>query len=185
MDCRDIKKKIPEYLSGSLSGAEKVAFEAHLNLCPSCRREAESFRELDPVIDAADLEIPFADLTADIMNAVRKEARKEAMPTGPVQDTRNSRTTGISRTRGNSRGRIISLMQDLSAAAAAAIILFWFSGTVLAGTQVPEYSRGVARVTGSVGTVVQTYIDLSASTVNRLSDSVKSIELQMKGDEEL
>lgn len=40
MDCHEIKKLIPLYLDHELSEADRQKVEAHLQICPDCRREA-------------------------------------------------------------------------------------------------------------------------------------------------
>lgn len=73
MECRDYKKRIPAYLAAVLAPEEQAELAHHLAGCPECRYETAAFRELDRLIEAADLSIPPvpADLTASILQAVK------------------------------------------------------------------------------------------------------------------
>jgi len=163
MECRDYKNKITAYLAGTLPPDETVSIENHLSHCPGCQRELASFRELDRLIDAADLSIPVVDLTKNIMREI--EAGQEVKAGG--------------------RKRMASLVQDVVAAAAAAIIIFWISGPVLAGGSVPGHtSKEVISVSTTVGGIFQSYMDFSASAMDKLSHSIKEIGPgRMKGDD--
>lgn len=158
MECCDCKSKLTAYLAGSLAPDEAASIGKHLHHCLSCRDEVLAYRELDLLIEAADLNIPPVDLTAGIMHRVKGSRRKKT----------------------------VSLIQDIVAAAAAAIIIFWAAGPVLAGAggTVPGYTKGVVNVTTSVGGVVQSYMDFSATTVDRVTHSIEQIDAgQMKGAE--
>jgi anti-sigma factor RsiW len=43
--CREVVELVTDYLEGSLQGAERERFEAHLGVCPHCSRYLEQFRE--------------------------------------------------------------------------------------------------------------------------------------------
>ena len=42
--CREVVELVTMYLDGSLAGAERERFEAHLGVCPHCTRYLEQFR---------------------------------------------------------------------------------------------------------------------------------------------
>ncbi len=153
MSCRDWKKRIPHYLAGELPGDECAAFEEHLAKCRHCRDELDSFREIDSLIDAVDIDIPEIDLTGNIMKQV-------------------SYGRGYSGNRGK---RTVAILQDLVTAAAAALILFWFSGPALSDGKFPVDTKRVIEVSDTVGGAFQSYVDFSVATTNRLSDSMKQI----------
>jgi hypothetical protein len=46
MQCEDIAPKLADYLSGTLSDAERQALESHALSCPACREELEGAREM-------------------------------------------------------------------------------------------------------------------------------------------
>ncbi len=162
MQCREWKKKIPHYLAGELPGDECAAFKNHLIACRDCREELDSFREVDFLIDAACVDVPEIDLTRRIMKQVKAE---KSCP-----ESRGKRT--------------VAVLQDLVTAAAAALILFWFSGPALSGGEFPVDADRVIKVSDTVGGAFQSYVDFSASTANKLSASMKQIgPIEMKGDE--
>ncbi|MBU7007257.1 anti-sigma factor family protein [Phosphitispora fastidiosa] len=173
MQCREWKKKIPHYLAGELSEDECAAFENHLNDCRYCREELASFREVDFLIDAACIAVPEIDLTAVIMKQVNAENHPE------------SRAKSYGKSNVKSRGkRTVAVLQDLVTAAAAALILFWFSGPALSGGEFPVDADRVIRVSDTVGGAFQSYVDFSVATTNKLSASMKQISpIEMKGDE--
>lgn len=159
MQCHDHRTKIDEYLAGFLTPEEAKVFEKHLAQCRSCRDELASFRELNRMVAEAGPGIPPVDLTKEIMARVKNSSPAKAK-------------------------RILSLLPDLTAAAAAAIIIFWFSGPVLAKSNVPDYTPGVVHVSSAVGGVFKAYVDFSSGAFNRLSNSVKQISPgHKKGDE--
>lgn len=159
-ECRELEKRIPEYLAGSLTPAETAEFAAHLAGCAVCSAQVAVFRDLDLLLSAAAPEIPPVDLTVPIMEKIRMI---------PVKgDSRRKR-------------RIFSVAQDLVAAAAVAIIMFWFSGPVLAGSALPNYAPNVLKVTGYIGGAVETYVDVSVTTMGKFSGYLNQIDQQMKG----
>ncbi|WP_418792230.1 anti-sigma factor family protein [Phosphitispora sp. TUW77] len=161
MKCREWKKKIPHYLAGEMPGDEYAAFEDHLEGCRYCQEEVDSFRVLNILIDAARLDVPEIDLTASIMSQVNLENRQS-----------------------KSCCRNVGVLKDLVTAAAAALILFWFSGPALSGGEFPVAAKRVIKVSGTVGGAFQSYVDFSVSTTNKLSASMKQIGvIELKGDE--
>jgi len=75
------------------------------------------------------------------------------------------------------RQKIASLLQDLVAAAAAAMIIFWFSGPVLTMTAVPpNYSEKVNEVSNSVGVVFEAYLNFYDRANDKFYKSVYEIE---------
>lgn len=174
MQCREWKKKIPHYLAGELPGDECAAFKNHLIACRDCREELDSFREVDFLIDAACVDVPEIDLTRRIMKQVKAE---KSCP--------ESRDKSHGKSHRKSRGkRTVAVLQDLVTAAAAALILFWFSGPALSGGEFPVDADRVIKVSDTVGGAFQSYVDFSASTANKLSASMKQIgPIEMKGDE--
>lgn len=132
------------------------------------RDEVQRYRELDRLIDAADVNIPVVDLTAGIMSRIKTGEGK----------------AGVSKFDPGRRKRVLSLIQDLVTAAAAAIIIFWVSGPVLAGGNTPSYTKEVVNVSATVGGVFQSYLDFSVSTLDSLSQSLEQIApSQRKGAE--
>lgn len=43
--CRDVVELVTNYLEGSLAGAERDRFEAHIGACPHCSRYLAQFRQ--------------------------------------------------------------------------------------------------------------------------------------------
>ena len=167
MECRDYIKRIPEYLAGALKPEDLIIITHHLDHCPSCRRQAESFRELDTLLDSVEFDIPEIDLTSDILGLVKADQANI------IQGSKRAKLK-----------RTASLIQDLVAAAAAAIIIFWFSGPAMAQQNVPSYTQEVVKVSNSVGGVFQTYLHFYDSAVQKLSNSIDDIGPgHKKGDE--
>jgi len=163
VECREYKKKMPEYLAGALDPEQHSDFEGHLSRCQFCKTELSAFREIDSLINAADVQIPQEDLTVDIMKAVKMEYHTRPVIT---------------------RRRTMSLLQDLVAAAAAAIIIFWFSGPVFSANNQQAYAQEMAKVNSSVGGAVQRYVNFSAALTGKLSGSLNQIGPKLlKGDE--
>lgn len=54
--CRHWKEELGAYALGHLSGAERVALEAHLEGCPACRAEADSLFAVSRLLPHADPE---------------------------------------------------------------------------------------------------------------------------------
>jgi hypothetical protein len=81
--CREWRESLGAYSLGHLQGAEREAFEAHLEGCPECQTEVESLRgiaELLPKADPVHLDAapqPAADLGRKIMAAVAGEQKRE------------------------------------------------------------------------------------------------------------
>lgn len=200
MKCREWKKKIPYYLAGEMPGNECAAFENHVSDCNYCREELDSFREIDMLINAARLDIPDIDFTSSIMNKIEPSRNKIQLSEDKIQlsedkiqlsedKIRLSRNKGqpspknIKPVKGKGK-RTVAVLQDLVTAAAAAMILFWFSGPALSAGEFPVQSDHVVRVSDTVGGAFQSYVDFSASTANKLSASIKQMDpIQMKGDE--
>lgn len=44
MMCQEVVEVITDYLEGTLPVADRARFEAHLKLCPHCRRYLDQFR---------------------------------------------------------------------------------------------------------------------------------------------
>lgn len=45
LSCQELTEVITEYLEGTLSTAERLRFEAHLEQCPGCRAYLEQMRQ--------------------------------------------------------------------------------------------------------------------------------------------
>ena len=45
MTCRELVDVITDYLEGTLPEADRVRFEAHLEVCPYCRNYVDQMRE--------------------------------------------------------------------------------------------------------------------------------------------
>lgn len=142
MKCSDIKRKITRYIDGNLLPGELEGFENHLKGCPSCQAVTEDFKELNKLIDAADFNVPPVDLTLSIMTQIKKTGR---------------RTT------------IASLLKDIVTAAAAAMIIFWFTGPAVKTIDMPRYSHGIVKVSNSIGSVFKTYVSFGSVVADRMS----------------
>jgi anti-sigma factor RsiW len=44
MACQELVEVITEYIEGTLPAADRVRFEAHLQVCPHCNRYLDQFR---------------------------------------------------------------------------------------------------------------------------------------------
>lgn len=171
MDCSRINTQITAYLDDFLSAQERRAFEQHLSGCPLCRSEVELSRELNGLIDETDLDFAVPDLSREIMTRIN-----ELGVTSAKRDD-DSRL----RIRGALKFR--SVVADLVVSAAAAMMLLWFSGPALNMENVSGYSKEVFRFSGAIGSVFESYVKFSATAVDKLSVSVKSVEqFQLKGD---
>gem|GEM_PF-5809444 len=104
-------------------------------------------------------DIPAVDLTGPVMEKVRALKTTGQNPAG--QKPVNIR-----------RKQTWSLLQDLAAAAAASVIIFWMSGPVFTYSNLSLKMDEVARVSGSVGGIFQSYVDFSSSVFHKLSDSL-------------
>jgi len=166
MECCDFKKKIPEYLGGAMNEDQSAILLGHLDHCPSCRYELEQFRELDELLLEADVPIPAVDLNDKIMELVRAERQTYPRPKAEY------------------RRRTLSILQDLVAAAAAALIIFWFSGPVVADNSIRIPTEGVVKVSSSVGGAFEAYLNFSSLAMDKLSDSLNTLSPGLlRGDE--
>ena len=59
MNCREIKKNLPEYLSGEQDEKTKKIISQHINQCELCRKELERYKELKILI--SQVKTPFND----------------------------------------------------------------------------------------------------------------------------
>lgn len=166
MECRDYKKKIPEYLAGALNVEQSAILLGHLDHCPNCRYELEQFRDLDDLVLEADVPIPVVDLSEEIMELIYAERESYQKP------------------RAEYRRRTLSIVKDLVAAAAAAIIIFWFTGPIMADNSVRMPTEGVVKVSSSLGGAFQAYLNFPSMAMDKLSDSLNALGPDLlRGDE--
>lgn len=171
MECRDCQPQIDQYLAGTLSADDLAAFADHIDHCQYCRDQIDSYKDFNELVNQCDIIIPSVDITKAVMDKIRT-GTKTVQPLKPVKR------------QGIGRARFLSLLQDLVAAAAAAIIIFWLSGPVLARAEVPQYSKEVAKVSNSVGLVFQSYLNFYDHAIKKLSNSVNEMDRgQSKGVE--
>lgn len=171
MECRDCQPQIDQYLAGTLPINDLAAFTDHLNRCQDCRDQINSYKELNELVSKCDIGIPAINITQAVMDKIKAE-------TQTVQPLKPIKRQGIG------RARFLSLLQDLVAAAAAAIIIFWLSGPVLARAELPQYTQEVAEVSNSVGVVFQSYLNFYDHAIGKLSNSVNQMNSgQQKGVE--
>lgn len=62
MTHQEIRERLPLYLSGELSPAERAAIEKHLKDCPACQEELEEFRKMDDLLGGLHLADPPDDI---------------------------------------------------------------------------------------------------------------------------
>lgn len=72
MTCKQIRRKLPGYLDGALSAAERAPLGGHLEQCPDCRRELERYRRLSSLVARAERPAPPADLALRIRIVVSR-----------------------------------------------------------------------------------------------------------------
>jgi len=117
------------YLLGTLDRADRDAFAAHLEACPSCRRELAELGRLPGLLAEAPerVEVP-AGLEARVMGAIAREpARTPAPPQRRVQREQRQR----------------SVVWRLAwAPAAAAALLLAFAGGLGLGTRLAPGAQG-------------------------------------------
>lgn len=159
MACHDYRKRIPEYISGSMPGKEQKNFEKHLEVCPGCFKEVKEFKQLETMIGIAAVQVPQINLAAQVLSKVRRPRRNSA-----------------------------GLLTDLLAAWAVAVIIFWFSSPLLLGSGVPQYTEGVSRtstkITASLNEAYRSYINYALDAAGKVSGKFKEIGSEiMKGDE--
>lgn len=56
MTCREIVEFLADYLDGTLSGADRAAFEQHLDICPDCVAYLTTYAATPNVLRAAFVE---------------------------------------------------------------------------------------------------------------------------------
>jgi len=82
-ECRNIQEYIEDYLEGRLSAEERAEMEEHLNCCPECQQELQSwqalFQGLTSLSHTTQKEQPSPDFTAKLM---QKIAQQEPVVTG-------------------------------------------------------------------------------------------------------
>ena len=96
MDCTDIERLLDAWLDGELASKDAADAAAHLDLCPTCRAEADRRRALRNALraslraamgpDAAGSEAP-EDLRTSIIEAIGRERRplwRRALSPGPL-----------------------------------------------------------------------------------------------------
>ena len=154
MKCSDVRRQITRYIDGDLQPDELENFVNHLKECPSCQLVTEDFNELNNLIDASNVGIPPVDLTLDIMTKIRKPS---GIPTRK------------------------SLLTDMFTAAAAAMIIFWFTGPAVKTLDLPAYSHGIVEASNSIGSIFKTYVSLGSV----VSDRMYQIEFAVKQRKEM
>ncbi|MEP6573006.1 MAG: zf-HC2 domain-containing protein [Gemmatimonadota bacterium] len=71
MNCREVAERLEDYADGLLEDASRVAIEAHLDACESCRRSADAMLDLRTVTAALPRNIqPSRDLWPGIESAL-------------------------------------------------------------------------------------------------------------------
>lgn len=164
MKCRECQSQIDQYLAGMLSPGKLCIFNEHINTCQNCREQVNSNKYINVFIKKCDVPVPLIDITKTVMDKIRSECKDEVQCLEPVKKP------------GIGRQRLRSLLQDLVAAAAAAMIVFWLSGPVMAMTAVPQYSQKVTAVSNSVGMVFEVYLDFYNRANDKFSKSVYEID---------
>lgn len=158
MRCSDIKTNIVKLVDNSLSDIHLVEIENHMEHCFPCSNLKKQFKILNRLITNAAPVVPEVDLTKSIMYQIRLQAKKQFR----------------------------SMFKDVVAAAAAAILLVWFSSPILSDLKEPRYSNEVIKVSSSVGGVFKTYLSLAGTVSDKFSESMKEIVPQVKkGEKEL
>jgi anti-sigma factor RsiW len=73
MTCRELADFLGDYLAGELGTDTRAAFEAHLRLCPNCRRYLASYEAAvrlgKRAFDDEDATLP-ADVPEDLVKAI-------------------------------------------------------------------------------------------------------------------
>lgn len=153
MKCSDFRREVTRYVDGYSLPDEQESFKNHLEDCPSCRKVAEDSNDLNRLIVMADISIPSIDLTPAIMNRIKKPRSKSTA----------------------------SLIKDIVTAAAAAMIIFWFSGPAIKTVDIPRYRQGIVEVSNTVGTIFKSYVSFGSM----VSDRMSQIDLTLKQREEM
>jgi hypothetical protein len=145
-----------------LSPGEYNVFTEHLSTCKHCREKVDSNKYVNELIIKCDIPVPSIDITKAVMDKIRSEQVLVHRPETVKKP-------------GLGHQRFTSLLQDLVAAAAAAMIIFWLTGPVLAGTEVPQYSQKVTKVSNSVGLVFEGYLNFYDRAMDKFSISIDEI----------
>ena len=125
--CEHYRLQISQLLDGELPEAQQQTLRAHLHTCPDCQRVYEDFLTLQAAVRGTAAEPP-ADLTARIMQQVRRESVPAARPAQPMPARRAPHPKPKSKKRPD--GRISPLLPISVMAACLALILgatLWFA----------------------------------------------------------
>ena len=83
LSCMKYRKHLNTYLDNELRDRKRNAVERHLSVCPSCRAVLKALQDLEPVLQAANVPPPPADLTSRILETarrVRKNSTDKSIP---------------------------------------------------------------------------------------------------------
>jgi len=79
MACERFEDLLQEHLDRSLGKAEEAELQAHLSECSACRRDALLYdRLLSTLADCDDVDVPSAEITSGVMQALEREPAPEA-----------------------------------------------------------------------------------------------------------
>lgn len=88
MNCETALSALSAMLDGALTDSEQRALDAHLAVCPSCRKTLSALQAIDAAIPEAELPPPAA-LRTNVMRSVRAESsrhrsRKRLLPAAMI-----------------------------------------------------------------------------------------------------
>ncbi len=157
MKCMDCRKLMPAYLKDQMEQSIGREIEEHIKLCSACKLYLDQERALDKKLDNWQLKVKI-DLTSTIMDEINKSQKPKL------------------------RAKRYSFIQDLMAAAAAAIIVFSTANMAAPQISPPDYSSTIGSFSKGVGEITNAYINISSNTIDGLIDSLRNNQV-LKGDE--
>ena len=70
MDCGEVRRYLPSYLSEEYETFDQRSLEAHLAACASCRSELAAFVRVDKLLAEVPVDLPPEDFTAEVIEAI-------------------------------------------------------------------------------------------------------------------
>lgn len=76
MKCRGVRERLSEYVDGELADSERAGIAEHLEVCASCREEAEGFRRAGEALRTLAVVEVAPDLTSDLHRRLATSSRR-------------------------------------------------------------------------------------------------------------
>lgn len=171
MNCHECQSNIPAYLTSQVDEITEKKLLRHLVACPVCSEILTQEQKLSSLMDYLDSDIPAIDISQKVMKAITTSPEFEPIVAEGTLGAKAVQSTPF------------SLLQDLLAAAAAAIIIFSSLNAVTVDLKVSDYGLAINSVSNGIGNLASSYVKFSSDTVSNIIINLEEINLFSKGDE--